>query len=499
VRLDSSTQISVLRNNASNALTAYWIVVEFAEGVSVQRGDALYVALTVVPISAVTVSKSFPAVTNCIDNIDYGSRLTKAKLLSSTQLEIDGVAGSCFTSWQVAQWDDAVVQKLENSYPLGGAVNDVALPTPVDPAQSFVVGTTRYDAARAGADDTVVFRILDANTVRQERYDAAMGYSAILYVVSSPSVRVQAGLATIPAASLSQNIALALPVPQKRLIYQPLFTPSNYDALYSTGFDPAGMYVTPSPTIELRASHYNVDPDGLSYECEARGVIYGSVTFQPFIYPRLGMIVGPFRIGMFRRTFDYFNSYAGVKDISGYDFLPEVPVVNTTPLFVDYRFRVYSKIRVGPDLGAGLRCVWAYCRVYNVDLAVDVAIVAGTFYHVYPGTTMNAELYTSALDVHPDPKAHYFVYERLVSNNKGALQTDGAVILGAHNGYLCTADAGGKEYDRRFVAASLPTPSQVTLSRTETGTDARASWQGLGFGMGEASARKRSTFFNMFH
>src|SRR5437667_5986946 len=97
------------------AITIEWYVAEFNRGVTVQRNSTTMTANTVnVPISSVTLVKSFPIVTYRKSGTGYGSDdFLKAKITTSTNLQLslfnitvfDGVA-----EWQVIEYTDASVQ-----------------------------------------------------------------------------------------------------------------------------------------------------------------------------------------------------------------------------------------------------------------------------------------------------------------------------------------------------------------------------------------------------
>lgn len=184
VRLASATSLDVVRASDGappGTVEVEWSVVEYACGVSVQRGVATTTGSVPldVPVTAVDPATSFvvagvlaPRGATAFD----GDLLASATLLDADTLRITAsgplVAGA-EVAWQVVSFDDpadAGVQRVTASLPAGIGSTTVALPSTVSPASTFVVASVRSPNTGAAVGDRMVrVRLLDEGTIEVRR------------------------------------------------------------------------------------------------------------------------------------------------------------------------------------------------------------------------------------------------------------------------------------------------------------------------------------------
>lgn len=157
--LTGATSLVITTGAANSATVVNWQVIEFAGGVTVQRGlSSLATTDTIknIPITAVDTSKTFVIVTSrttSTSQIIDEQRTMRAQLTSGVSLELSrnesGVATD--VAWQVIQMDGASVQSGLTTIPSGSS-SATATITAVDTASTFLVFNTRADAATNGVE-----------------------------------------------------------------------------------------------------------------------------------------------------------------------------------------------------------------------------------------------------------------------------------------------------------------------------------------------------------
>ena len=140
--LTNSTTLTFSRVGTTGSVTIEWSVVEFASGVTVQRGtESIPNGGPIdVAISSVDLSRSFVLANVTGDGNTYGTDdFVIASLTSSTNLRLDlGNGLGSNVAWQVVQYNEAVVQRGTTSFGSGDA-SRTAVVTAVDPAKSWLV------------------------------------------------------------------------------------------------------------------------------------------------------------------------------------------------------------------------------------------------------------------------------------------------------------------------------------------------------------------------
>ncbi|HEU4437439.1 MAG TPA: hypothetical protein VFR89_08235, partial [candidate division Zixibacteria bacterium] len=164
--LASGTSLNLQRLNSSTTTTVVdWQAIEFASGVSVQRGAASFttVQTTVnVTIPSVNLSESFVlasvATSSAAQNIDE-EWTVRAHLTSSTNLELSrNQSGTAITVyWQVVTITGASVQRGLTTIG-AGASSAAATISSVNTAASFLLITQRAAAAVNGTESQYMVR-----------------------------------------------------------------------------------------------------------------------------------------------------------------------------------------------------------------------------------------------------------------------------------------------------------------------------------------------------
>src|SRR2546422_4560020 len=140
-RIVNPTTLRFERTVTGAAITLKWYVAEFAFGVTVQRGTANFTAaLLDIPISAVTLVRSFPIVSYRIAGTTYGDNdYLRAKLTSTTNLQITVSAGTGGSvEGQGVEYTGASVQARGPPFPAAEGALSVAGAAPERPKALFL-------------------------------------------------------------------------------------------------------------------------------------------------------------------------------------------------------------------------------------------------------------------------------------------------------------------------------------------------------------------------
>ncbi|MGH2573077.1 MAG: hypothetical protein ACRDGU_06310 [Actinomycetota bacterium] len=225
-RIATSTTLEFVRvtdEAAPVTIDIRWYVVEYACGVSVQRGQVTQTATTIdIPITPVgAVGRAFVTWSKTPVNIDTNWSQDDPVIMeltstSNLQLRVDSANASHVIWWQVVEFTipgDISVQQGTTSL-LGAALSTpVTLPTPVDVGRTFVL--VNYRTAGTGPD--VGARMLraeltDSTTITIDRSVSGtpdditeIHWQAIELNEGS---RVQRGSATLAAGAATASIAI---------------------------------------------------------------------------------------------------------------------------------------------------------------------------------------------------------------------------------------------------------------------------------------------------
>lgn len=225
-----------------------WTVIEFEDGVSVQRGEILSAASTEdVTITQVDLQKSFPLisyVTNDFVATEFdGNDHIRAKFTSETNLQITytDTSGPGKTYWQVVQFDGALVQS--GDFTLGDGVASVTADiNEVEASQSVIFFTTELSSDGTLSDmseDFVNSEISASNQITFTRENAGVEMTGTYYVVSFlNSTQVQSQTVTLSSTETSKDVSIN----EVDLTRSVLTTGGRFGRLSNSSFSSAGHY-----------------------------------------------------------------------------------------------------------------------------------------------------------------------------------------------------------------------------------------------------------------
>lgn len=183
-RLASPDSIEFVRSTdgpPSSTVDIEWSLVEYACGVSVQRGtvigggsDKIDVAIQPVLAEASFVTASTTAAAG---SEAFGSGdLARVELVNGDTVRLSGADAlrpGSEHAWQVVTFDngtDAFTQVVAASFTAGSATVEIELPTPVDTVATFLVASvSSVNSGPAVGDRLVRARLVDASTVEVTR------------------------------------------------------------------------------------------------------------------------------------------------------------------------------------------------------------------------------------------------------------------------------------------------------------------------------------------
>ncbi|MDH5293369.1 MAG: cadherin-like domain-containing protein, partial [Acidimicrobiia bacterium] len=141
--LTNATTVTFTRPGTTGTVTIEWSVVEFASGVTVQRGSQTLTGTTTdVPISAVDLGRSFPIVSMTATGTQFSQNdFARATLTSPTNLRLSiPEIVTNVVSWQVVTYNDSSVQSGSVAF-AAGDVSRSATVTAVDPTKAWLLYT----------------------------------------------------------------------------------------------------------------------------------------------------------------------------------------------------------------------------------------------------------------------------------------------------------------------------------------------------------------------
>jgi len=188
-QLTGRKTLSFERSGSSGVVTINWHVVEFAGGVSVQRGSVALSATTVnVPIGTVNLTKSFPLITVRTTGVDFGSDdFVRARLTANTNLEISAgsVAVLAVAEWQVVEYQDAFVQTGSVSFAAADPSKTVPVAS-VNMTKSWLINSHKLTSGGTPANigqKLVRGVIASPTTLTFDRNNSGVGAELTWYLV----------------------------------------------------------------------------------------------------------------------------------------------------------------------------------------------------------------------------------------------------------------------------------------------------------------------------
>ena len=188
-QLTDSTTVTFNRDTTGPAVSISWTVVEYASGVSVQRGTFTGAASTTenITISSIDTAKSFPIVSLQAAGTIFGEDdFIKAKLTTSTNLELamPSFPSTVYVEWQVVEFTHAVVQTGDVAFASGeGSKTDTL--TSVDTSKAWLTYT--HDSTNGTTTNIgqklVRGMVTNATTVTFDRDDTGQPINLTWYLV----------------------------------------------------------------------------------------------------------------------------------------------------------------------------------------------------------------------------------------------------------------------------------------------------------------------------
>lgn len=224
--LTNATTVTFARADVDSDVTIEWSVVEFASGVTVQRGTVAATSTTVdVPIAAVDLTTSFPLVGVRAANVGQATfgadDFTRAAITSSTNLRLSlATTPGLVAAWQVITYNDSVVQTGTVTFAAGDASTTASV-TAFDPTKSWLTYSLSTDAGTTTNIGQKLVRglITNSTTLTFDRSNTGQAMTLRWYLIEfTDATEVQHGSANFPTSTSTVDIALASPVRPERSI-----------------------------------------------------------------------------------------------------------------------------------------------------------------------------------------------------------------------------------------------------------------------------------------
>ena len=212
-RIVNPTTLRFERTVTGAAITLKWYVAEFAFGVTVQRGTANFTAaLLDIPISAVTLVRSFPIVSYRIAGTTYGDNdYLRAKLTSTTNLQITVSAGTGGSvEWQVIEYTGASVQSGDLSFAATDASLSVAVAAVNVPKAWLLFSYASASGTGTNIAQKMVWgTVTDATTLTFDRASTGQVIDLTWYLVEfTDATIVESGSTQLTAAQTQLDIGI---------------------------------------------------------------------------------------------------------------------------------------------------------------------------------------------------------------------------------------------------------------------------------------------------
>ncbi|MCP4967152.1 MAG: tandem-95 repeat protein, partial [bacterium] len=213
-QLTDSTTVAFERNYATSTITIEWSVVEFASGVTVQRGSSTPSAtVTDIPIAAVDLTRSFPIVsqrTSILTTTDGAFLQARFSATDNLELSTNQVTGNVF-EWQVVQYNDAVVQSGDVSFASGDAVRTATVSS-VDPTKSWLVyGYRTESSSNANIGEKLIRgQVTDSTTLMFDRSTTGTTNELSWFLVEfQDSTEVQHASVAFASSGTTQDVTIS--------------------------------------------------------------------------------------------------------------------------------------------------------------------------------------------------------------------------------------------------------------------------------------------------
>ncbi|VAW96613.1 hypothetical protein MNBD_GAMMA20-192, partial [hydrothermal vent metagenome] len=221
LNVDGTAVEFVRTTTETSIIDIQWSVVEFLSGVSVQRGEvnqsSSAVNVPIVPVASTSQAfvlwSKVPAASHAIWSLD-DPILGELTSTSNLQFRINSGSSGHRIAWQVVEFINAAdinVQKGSTSLLGSNASVDIALPTPVDVAKTFVL--VGFSSASDGPDvgeRMIRAQIIDSNTLRIDRSRTGDNLTEIVWQVVElkDGSSVQRGSEPFPLGAIQRSVAI---------------------------------------------------------------------------------------------------------------------------------------------------------------------------------------------------------------------------------------------------------------------------------------------------
>jgi len=197
------------------AITIEWYVVEFLNGVTVQRGSTTLGTLPAnIGISSVDTSKAVPIVSLRTNGVDYDTNdFLRAKITTSTnlQLNMDAACAPCTAEWQVVEFAAATVQTGDISWAAGDATRTATVTT-VDTAKSWLLFSYQSAAGTTANIGQKMVRgvVTNPTTLTFDRNNTGQTMTLTWSLITfTDETKVQSGTAWFSASESQKDVTIA--------------------------------------------------------------------------------------------------------------------------------------------------------------------------------------------------------------------------------------------------------------------------------------------------
>lgn len=224
-QLTTTTNLLFQRPSASSvpAVSLRYFVLEFSDGVTVQRGNITAVSdigterAADVTVSAVDLTKTFPIFTAMRAGSGFGFEdQVIMEMTSTTNLRMtsgDGGTPSAFThSWELVTYDDCVVTTGTATFPATDTTLDLTIPQH-DKRSTLIIPSATYYSGDPYWDETAyTAEIIDGTTLRYQRQVVSPNTGRVRYhlVRFTDGVTVQHVPANFGSGDTARNYGLSV-------------------------------------------------------------------------------------------------------------------------------------------------------------------------------------------------------------------------------------------------------------------------------------------------
>lgn len=255
-------------SNETSVIDINWTVVEFASGVSVQRGsfsvsagiqDIALSQAVADPASAFVLWSKTPAATDS----DYDEEQPMGGLLlnsNTLRFYVDSVNTGHVVNYQLVEFTnpgDVVVQSGVNLMSNGATQLDVTLSAAVDPATTLVLaGYTSNGSGNQISRRMLNAELVDASTIRFSRYRSGSGIDNVVWQVIEfrEGSSVYRGVESLASGEASRTVTLPTPVDPAAAVAFSAMQPVGGLNMGSSSYQSDDVLGTGSYTFDLGAT-----------------------------------------------------------------------------------------------------------------------------------------------------------------------------------------------------------------------------------------------------